>query len=191
MKLSGMFLLLVACAAAAHGQISPSSDYQLALPEHKGQLKWSIDGFKIVENSAKPNGSELGVRGRDSSGRLTFLGFLFTAPETAPMTSAGCRDAALTQDKKADATLKIVRTAEIPRSGGFPVALVTHTTTNRNGSTTFRVRGFVATADICGDLEFYSSTHISDDDADLKRVFRGFDVNPDYIPQFSDVVLYV
>jgi hypothetical protein len=190
MKLSGMFLFVAACATAAQGQISPSSDYRLALPEHKGQLKWSINGYTIVENSAKPNGLELGVRGRDSSGRITFLGFLFIPSETAPMTSAKCRDAAIAQDKKTDATLKIVKTTEIPRPGGLPVALVTHTTTNRDGSITFRVRGFVATADICGDLAFYSSAHLSQDDEDFKKAFLSFEVNPDYVPQFSDVVLY-
>ena len=72
------------------------------------------------------------------------------------MTSAKCRDSVITQEKKTNATLKIVRTSEIPRSGGLPVALVAYTTANREGSMTYRVRGFVATDDICGDLEFYS-----------------------------------
>src|SRR5215472_16947930 len=114
MKLSEMFLPLIVCALSALAQTTPSGDYRLALPDHKGQLAWSIEGFKIIENSAKADGRELGVRGRDSSGRLTFLAFLFVAPETAPMTSAKCRDTALTQEKKMNATLKIVQTSEIP-----------------------------------------------------------------------------
>jgi hypothetical protein len=44
--------------------------YRLALPDHNGQLQWSIGGFKFIENSAKPNGQEIGLRGRDASGRL-------------------------------------------------------------------------------------------------------------------------
>jgi tetratricopeptide (TPR) repeat protein len=190
MKQSGMFLLLAACASSILAQNQPNGDYRLALPDHKGQLTWSVDGFKIIENSAKPNGRELGVRGRDASGQVTFLGFLFLAPEATPMTSAKCRDAALTQEKKTNATLKIVRTSEIPRPGGISVALAAHTTANRDGSTTYRVRGFLATDDICGDLEFYSSKAISDEDADLKKVFLGYRLDPNYTPQFSDVALY-
>jgi tetratricopeptide (TPR) repeat protein len=190
MKQSGMFLLLAACASSILAQPQANGDYRLALPDHKGRLTWSVDGFKIIENSAKPNERELGVRGRDASGQVTFLGFLFLAPEATPMTSAKCRDAALTQEKKTNATLKIVRTSEIPRPGGLPVALVAHTTANRDGSTTYRVRGFVATDDICGDLEFYSSKAISDEDADLKKVFLSYQLDPNYTPQFSDVALY-
>ncbi len=110
-KLSVMFLPLIACAVSTLAQTASSSDYRLALPDHNGQLKWSIEGFKIVENSAKANERELGVRGRDSSGQLMFLAFLFVAPETAPMTSAKCRDASITQDKEMNASLKIVRTS--------------------------------------------------------------------------------
>ena len=79
---------------------------------------------------------ELGIRGRDASGQVTFLGFLFLAPEATPVTSAKCRDSVITQEKKTNATLKIVRTSEIPRSGGLPVALVAYTTANRDGSMT-------------------------------------------------------
>ncbi len=190
MKQSGMFLLLAACVVPTLAQATSNNDYRLALPDHKGQLKWSVNGFRITENSAKPNGRELGVRGSDSAGQLTFLGFLFVAPETAPMTSAKCRDAALAQDRKTNATLKITRTSEIPRQGALHVALVTYTTGNRDGSTTYRVRGFLAADDICGDLEFYSSKPRSDDDEGLKRVFSGYQMEPNYTPQFSDITLY-
>jgi hypothetical protein len=190
MKRLEMLLLLAACASSILAQTQSNGDYRLALPDHKGQLMWSVDGFKIIENSAKPDGRELGVRGRDSSGQVTFLGFLFLAPEATPMTSTKCRDAALTQEKKTNATLKIVRTLEIPRPGSLPVALVEHTTANRDGSTTYRVRGFVATDDICGDLEFYSRKAISDEDADLKKVFLSYQLDASYTPQFGDVALY-
>jgi len=190
MKQSELFFLLAACASSILGQTPANGEYRLALPDHKGKLTWSADGFKIIENSAKANGRELGVRGRDASGQVTFLGFLFLAPETAPMTSAKCRDAAVAQEKKTNATLKIARTFEIPRPGGLPVAMVAHTTANRDGSTMYRVRGFVATGDMCGDLEFYSSKAISDEDADLKKVFLSYRLDANYTPQFSDVVLY-
>ncbi len=56
MKLSGMVLPMIVSAVSALAQTTPSSDYRLALPDHKGQLRWSIEGFKIIENSAKADG---------------------------------------------------------------------------------------------------------------------------------------
>jgi hypothetical protein len=188
MKQPKLFLLLLT-AGSIFAQTLPNSDYRLALPDHNGQLSWSVSGFGIVENSAKPNGKELGVRARDASGKVTFLGFLFVVPD-APTTSVKCRDDVLAQEKKANSTLKIVRTSEILAPAGLPVALVAHTTPNRDGSTTYRLRGFVATGDICGDLEFYSSKAITDEDPDLKKTFLSYRLDPNYAPQFHDVVMY-
>jgi hypothetical protein len=182
--------MLAACAGPIFAQTPENADYRLALPDHNGQLTWSIDGFRITENSAKPNGQELGVRGRDDSRQLTFLGFLFLVPESAPVTSAKCREATMAQEQKTNSTLKIVRTSEIPRPGGLPVAMITHITSNRDGSTMYRVRGFVATDDICGDLEFYSNKPINDEDADLKKAFLTYRLDTSHRPQFNDVSLY-
>lgn len=67
---------------------------------HPGQLRWRADGFKIVETSAKSKGQEIGLRGADESGRLTFLGFLFLVPEQAPLTSEKCRAGILEEQKR-------------------------------------------------------------------------------------------
>ena len=171
-------------------QTQVNGEFHLALADHKGQLKWSVDGFKTIENSAKPNGREIGVRGRDASGQVTFLAFLFLAPESSPMTSVQCRETTIAQEAKANATLKILRTSEILLPGGLPVALVAHTTTNRDGSTTYRVRGFIASGDVCGDLEFYSAHSISEEDANLKKAFITYRLDTDYTPQFADLAFY-
>ena len=180
-----LLLLFAMLGAAAFAQ---TSDYRLALPDHSGLLKWSVDGFKIVENSAKPNGHESGVRG--ASAQVRFLGFLFLAPESAPMTSTTCRDAAMTQERKTNVTLKITKTSDIPRTEGFPVALTTYTTANRDGSLSYAVRGFVATGDTCGDLAFYSGKPITEDSEDLKRAFQSLQLDPHYEPQFADLATY-
>jgi tetratricopeptide (TPR) repeat protein len=190
MKPLELFLAFIFCAGPVLTQTAQSDDYRLALPDHKGQLKWSINGFEIIESSAKPNGREIGLRGRDASGRLTFLGFLFLAPENAPMTSGTCRDGVIDQEKKTNATLKILKISDIPQSAGSPVTLVAYTTANRDGSLAYRVRGFVATGDVCGDLEFYSHDQISDEDADLKKAFLSFQLDPAYAPRFGDLALY-
>ena len=172
MKRAGIYLILAGCAGQMFAQAQVKGDFHLALADHKGQLMWSVEGFKTIENSAKPNGREIGVRGRDASGQVTFLAFLFLAPESSPMTSVQCRETTIAQEAKGNATLKILRKSEIPQPGGMPVALAAHTTTNSDGSTTYRVRGFVTSGDICGDLEFYSTHPISDEDASLKKAFR-------------------
>ena len=186
MKRTHLPLFLAASAIVALAQQSP--DYKLALPDHNGQLKWSVEGFKIVQNSAKANGRELGVRASDASGQVTFLGFLFLAPESAPMTSASCRDAAIAQDKKTDPTLTVGKTSEVPGSAGLPVALAAYTTKNRDGAARYILRGFVAAGDLCGDLAFYSGKTAVN--TDLTKVFQTFELDPAHAPQFSDVVLY-
>jgi len=191
MKPLELLLAFIFCAGPVLTQPAPSGDdYRLALPDHRGQLKWSINGFNIIESSAKPNGREIGLRGRDASERLTFLGFLFLAPENAPMTSGTCRDGVLAQEKKTNATLKILKITDIPQPAGLSVTLVMYTTANRDGSLGYRVRGFVATGDICGDLEFFSHDQISADDADLRKVFLSLQLDPGYVPQFGDLALY-
>jgi hypothetical protein len=52
------------------------------------------------------------------------------------------------------------------------------------------VRGFVATADICGDLEFYSDKPIAADDADLRKIFASYQLDENYVPKFGDIFVY-
>jgi len=186
MRIFVPIIIAAACGPFALAQVTPDGTFKMALPEHKGQLKWSAKGFKIIENSAKSNKAEIGLRGQDGSGRLTFLAFLFLAPESVPLTSGKCRDTALSEDKKSTPSIRIMKTSEIRRPDNLPVSMVTYTT--GKGYTT--VRGFVATGDICGDLEFYSKEPISADDADLTGMFSTYELNVDYIPEFADVVMY-
>ena len=163
--------------------------FKLALVSHAGQLSWSADGYKIIQSSAKPNGNEIGLRGKNESG-TTFLGFLFLFPERAPLTSAKCRDGVLDPEKKSNPLLKIQSTSEITSSGNLPVSLVSYTAQGRSGKAVYMVRGFVATADICGDLEFYSDSPITADDSQLKNVFATYTLDEKYSPTFHDALLY-
>ena len=181
--LFAVFLLCLnnACAAS-------DSAFKLVLASHAGQLSWSAEGFEIVQSSAKPNGSEIGIRGRNEAG-ITFLGFLFLVPEQAPLTSAKCRDGALNSEKGNNPALKIQSTSEMKGSGALPVSLVSYTTQRSDGKAMYILRGFVATADICGDLEFYSDSPITADET-IKRVFWGYQLDEKYTPTFNDVFLY-
>ena len=185
----GAFLTLLTAVSFSQAQTG-TADFRLALPDHRGQLHWPSEGFKIIESSAKPNGSEIGIRGKNESGRLTFLGFLFLVSGQAPLTSAKCRDGALEPEEKSNPALKVAGTMDNVQPGSLPVSVVTYSTRDRGGKTVYMVRGFVAAADTCGDLEFYSDSSISAADADLKRIFANYQLDESYVPKFNDVLLY-
>jgi len=165
------------------------SAFKLALANHAGELSWTAEGYEIVESSAKANGNEVGIRGRNKEG-ITFLGFLFLVPEQAPLTSAKCRDGALSSEKGSNSALTIQSTSEIKSSGALPVSVVSYTTKRSDGKLMYVARGFVASADVCGDLEFYSDSPISANDAVLKKVFSSYQLDEKHAPTFNDIFIY-
>lgn len=192
MRRLGLFLLWLSLAvAASRAQTTGSGgDFKVALPVHEGQLMWHADGFKITQSSAKPAGTEIGLRGTDGPGRLTFLGFLFLFPEQAPMTSSKCRDGVMEPTKKSIPSLKVLSTSEMKRPDSPPIELVNYTVQTRDGKTVYNMRGFVAAGDTCGDLEVYSDAQINPDDPGLKKLWASYRLEPDYVPQFLDAFLY-
>jgi tetratricopeptide (TPR) repeat protein len=180
----------VVAVSPALSQTASTDGDKLALPVHKGLLRWRADGFKVAESSAKSGGREIGIRAKDAAGRLQFLGFLFLFPEQAPLDSAKCRDGVINPEKKSNPTLKVLSTSEISQPKGPSVALTRYTYQKRDGKTRYAVRGFAAAGDVCGDLAFFSDTPISVEDADLKTVFANYLLDSDYVPQFNDSLLY-
>jgi hypothetical protein len=60
----GIVLMLMMAACSASLAETPSSgEFKLAPPSHVGQLRWSAEGFAVIESSAKPGGNEIGIRG--------------------------------------------------------------------------------------------------------------------------------
>jgi hypothetical protein len=191
MTKAGVVLMVVAVFVfSVVAQTTPDGSFKLALPDHRGQLSWSAGGFKIVQSSAKPGGREIGIRGKGESGRLTFLGFLFLVPEEAPLTSSKCRAGAVEPMRKSNPKLKILATSEETSPGNLPISLVSSTAPGPDGKPVYSVRGFVATGDICGDLEVYSDSPITADDPVVKRIFASYRFDENYSPQFGDVLLY-
>jgi len=184
--LAALFVLV----AATFGQGTEDGRFRLALPERNGQLRWSAPGFKVIELSAKSNGNEIGVRGSDEAGKVSFLGFLFVFSELAPLSSAKCRDGVLNPEKKENSTLKITGTSEYGVPPALPVSLVTYTTQGASGKTSYMVRGFIATGEVCGDLEFYSDTPLGTDDPSLKGIFASYGFDETYVPTYKDAFLY-
>jgi tetratricopeptide (TPR) repeat protein len=189
-KLRLTVVVLALLPISVFSQDADAGQHKLALPNHKGQLQWSAPGFKIVQSSVKPNGNEIGLRGQDEAGRVNFLGFLFLFSEHAPLTSAKCRDGVMEPEKKSNKSLKVLSASEYPRTNGPPVDLVTYTTQDRAGKTSYMVRGFAANDDICGDLEFYSDSPISAADTAIKNAFANYKLDENYVPRFNDVFVY-
>lgn len=176
-------LLLIALTSVfATAQSDSTGELKIALPEHRGQLSWTAPGFHIIESSAKPTGSEIGLRGIQESSGTTFLGFLFLVPENTSQTGAKCRDEAMAQEKKSNSTLKELNDQ--------PIALVSYTARGKNGNPMYIVRGFLADGDICGDLEVYGDSHVRIENPDIKRIFDSYRFDKNYVPTFRDAILY-
>ena len=191
MKIGFGILSAALCGTLLAAAQSPGdSDFKLALPDHKGQIAWKAEGFKLVESSAKPDGSEIGLRGRDASERLTFLGFLFKVPAGEPLTSAKCRDGAIEPEKQQNPAFKVSRMSEVARPDQIPVSVVDYNVPGKGGDPLYSVRGFVAAGDLCGDLEFYSSDPIRSEDPALLKVLQSFQLDQAYQPQFRDTFFF-
>jgi len=189
MKPSVAIFGVAICAGLAFSQIAPGSSFRLALPGHKGQLKWTADGYSVVQNSAKPNGEEIGIRASEGSGRLSLLGFLFVAPGVSSLTSTQCRDGMLERTRKDNPGMKVSRTWEITGSGKVPIAVAAYALSG-TGTTGYAVRGFAASGDVCGDLEFYSDQPVNDEDPSITKVLSTYELDPGYAPRFGDSVEY-
>jgi tetratricopeptide (TPR) repeat protein len=185
----GLWLFIGAIAGQAQS-LSKDGSFLLALPAHEGQLEWNATGFSVVQTSAKPNSAEIGVRASDGSGQFTLLGFLFLFPEQAPMTSAKCRDGVMEPAKKSNPTITIAGTSEMARSDGPPLELVSYVAQGQEGKLVYSVRGFLAMGDLCGDLEIYGNDVSVINDPNLKKIWESYRLDPQYIPQFSDVFVY-
>jgi tetratricopeptide (TPR) repeat protein len=192
--LSAVLAFLLVYFMPARGQSTGdqrplAADFEISLPNHPGQLRWHAEGFRIIENSAKTAGQEIGLRGKNESAHLEFLAFLFLVPLEAPLSSAKCRDEALAQERN-NRFLEIPSTLQAEGSGNIPVALVSYSTQGGDGKKWYNVRGFVAMGDLCGDMDFYSEASISSEDPELKKIFESFSLDPNYIARFEDLFLY-
>jgi hypothetical protein len=174
----------------ATAQTAADGNFWLALPDHPGKLTWSAQDFTIIQSSAKPGGVEIGLRGKDRTGRLTFLGFLFLFSDQAPLTSTKCRDGVMEPAKKSNSTLNILSTSEKSPAGSPPVSVVSYVAQGDKRKPVYSVRGFVATGNICGDLEIYSDSAIGADDEVVNKILASYRFDEQYTPRFVDVVLY-
>jgi hypothetical protein len=183
-------IFFIAAPGRAQTQAKDASDFDLVLPSHAGQLQWHAQGFVVSEVSVEPRAREIGVRGQDQTGHLLFEGFLSILSGPTTLTSAACRDTAIEKEKKNEPSFKSGTTSELTRPDGLSVELVSYMELGDGNKPVYSERGFIATGDICGDLEIYSTTPLSDTDPALKEIWGSLRLNPTYEPQFDDIFQY-
>ena len=80
-------------------QIVLAQSTPYALPRHNGAMMLNLDGFKITQKSAKPDGREIGIRAHDAA-HTEILAFLFLTPESKSQTPTTCLHQDLLQIRK-------------------------------------------------------------------------------------------
>lgn len=165
-----------------------SPGYTLALPNHPGRLHLDASSFLIVEASAKPSGSEFGLRGEDKDAAIDLLAFLFLFPEEAPLTGEKCRDAIMGHVKAESREFKLQSSALLPRQD-LPIAVAQYSTKSPRGQWSI-VRAFVANGDLCSEVEFSSLHTISIDTPQIKEALATLTFDPPAKPGFGEVFYY-
>jgi tetratricopeptide (TPR) repeat protein len=186
----GILFFCVSLACTAFAQVPDVKDqgYTLALPTRPGRLHLDAPSFAIVEASAKPSGTEFGLRGQDRSDSVDLLVFLFRYPEEAPLTNEKCRDSIIRHLKESSPRLNLLSESILSSEHGS-LALAQYSTTSSNGQW-LMVRAFAASSDLCADIEFSTKHAISVETPVIKEALNSISFNPDANPNFQEVYLY-
>jgi len=181
-----------AVEAGGSGISSPESTNSpspltFAFAKSPGFLSIDTPGFQITELSAKPDGSEYGVRATNRKLGIDALGFLYHPPAKPPMTSGTCMDNQLLSELRAlqdQAGLRkfhgknMIRTAS-----GLDVGLAEYSPTNKKPNPFgYTERVFIAADDVCLDLTFDSPQPISKDT--LAKLLAKITFDPKRRPDF-------
>ncbi|HEX6770505.1 MAG TPA: hypothetical protein VF126_00670 [Acidobacteriaceae bacterium] len=181
------FAMLTCFAAGQSLDMSPSG-YTLALPSRSGRLHLEAPAFNIVEASAKPSGSEFGLRGQDKADAIGLLVFLFQYPEEAPLTSEKCRDSMIRHVREEDPSTKLESQGILPgKQAALAFAQYSQSSSSRQWHV---VRAFVASSDLCADIEFSSPHSITPGQPGIAAALASVVFDPDAKPSFRDLFAY-
>jgi len=185
MRPSLLFLALsIVSFANAQNPDKVKTGYSFGLPDHPGRLHFDAPGIPIVQASAKPSGSEFGLRGQDNKTGLHLLAFLFTFPEEAPLTSEKCRDAMLRHEKGEMSSIQIANQPSLQGSG-YVIAIAQ--TTQKDIAT---VRTFLGKDDLCADIEFSAKRPLTAADPQIAAILGSIAFDPDGRAGFSELFQY-
>ena len=185
-------LLILSLAALPGSAESTKQPIQLALPSQPGLARVrSADNYKIVQTSARPDGSEIGIRARNDEAHLELLLFVRTYVDQAPLAAAKCRDIILDGEKHDDSTVTIVSESQLARPGGSPLELAAYNFSGQHGERPIIVRAFGGANQSCADLQVYSDDgKAGPDDPGIRKLMDGFTFDSQYTPGFADFLVY-
>ena len=186
MRKCTLLVLSVLSCTIIHAQDMHPPGYTLSLPTHLGCLHLDAPTFEIVEASAKPAGTEFGLRGQDKEAAVNLLVFLFQIPEEAPLTSEKSRDFMLDHSKHDDPSMNIQNQKTVPVANKL-LAIAQY---SENTGQLHVVRAFVAEGDLCSDIEFSSRHELSADGPKIKDILASITFDPDAKPLFREVFAY-
>jgi hypothetical protein len=157
--------------------------------------------WKIIEYSAKPHGTELGIKAKEGSNE--FLGFLYRAPK-GEKNAAGCRDGML-RSERVDAADISDRDLMQSRSGVeiATVFIALHQQTRLEDHTAGTVvsrevsqadfRAFIGSGEICGDISFFYDPRSADAEVSIKSFredLKNLRFDPNSKPSFLGAFTY-
>ena len=143
-----------------------------------------LTGFKVIQTSAKPGGTELGLRVHDKGNTVALL-FLFLAPKESRGNAAACRQGELDQVQKSmGPNFKDVK---LNPGGKDNQATATTLVSGKNGQSLY---GFYGSTDQCLSIEVYSDpgTKLDLDKASSFLALQKYDAS--YVPTSSDKFIY-
>ena len=143
-----------------------------------------LDGFKITQSSAKPGGTEFGLRVHDSHNTVSLL-FLFLTPEAPHQNAASCLQGELKQVRENMATnFKDVKlNPESKDTESFATMLIA----GKNGQ---HLYGFYGHEDQCLSIEVYSDPGTPLDLQKASVFLSRQKYDPNYKPTLNDKFIY-
>jgi len=180
MKRALLTLLLAATAAA-----QTPDRLSFALPDHPGTLSFDQGPLNIVELSARPDNSELGIRAESPD--LRFLGFLFIWPGKSALTAESCREDMFKNEHATDADVH--DRVQMKSASGAEIALAAVVPKDAKSA----IRAFVADGSLCADLLFSVEASAPSQTAALQAVkglLNTLTFDPHAQPTFSGAFAY-
>jgi tetratricopeptide (TPR) repeat protein len=155
-----------------------------SLPSHPGAMVLDLDGFHITQQSAEPEGQEIGVRARDD-GHTQLLAFLFLTPEHKEQTPATCLQQDITEVRKRSGKFNEQRNPSGKDSADVATILLTYSSDGRQA-----LYKYAGTGDQCLVVEVYADKGSKLDVTKMSTLLERQSYSAAYTPTADDAATY-
>jgi len=154
-----------------------------SLPKHNGAMLLDLDGFHITQQTAKPEGREIGVRAHDAE-HTELLAFLFLTPENKSQSAATCLQQDLKQIRKDNGKFTEQLNPFNTDSNDSASILLTYPSGNQV------LYKYAGTSDQCLLVQVYADKGSKLDLAQASALLLRQHYDPNYVPTTEDALLY-